>query len=394
MKKKKEKKLPSIGGQAVMEGVMMRNGEATAIAIRKSEKVYSIKKYSTNKKKKEKPWYKKWVFIRGITNFVDIMKLGITSLNDSVQMLGIEEEEPTKFEKWLAEKTGKDIMDIAMSIAIFLGIGFAVVLFIVLPNLLTTWIGNNISNSFVVNLLEGLIRILIFVGYIVAISQMKDIKRFFGFHGAEHKTINAFEAGDKLTVKNVQKHTTKHPRCGTSFLVFIVLISVIVFSLTGWENQMWWERILMRIVLLPVVASIAYELLMGMADKNGLLVRILRWPGMQVQKLTTNEPDDGMVAAAIISALAVLDDDLFDKYAPEEFLHVSPRYKDADEEAETDEDAAESASEESQKDASVKKEYTILDFDAEQKKQENTKLSTEDTPEKSDEAEPADKKEQ
>ena len=392
MKEIKDKKLPSIGGQAVMEGVMMRNGEATAIAIRKSEKVYSIKNYNTGKKSKdEKPWYKKWLFVRGITNFVDIMKLGITSLNDSVQMLGLEEEEPTKFEKWLAEKTGKDLMDIAMSVAIFLGIGFAVVLFIVLPNLITSWIGNNIDNSFVVNLLEGLVRILIFVGYIVAISQMKDIKRFFRFHGAEHKTINAFEAGDRLTVKNVQKHTTKHPRCGTSFLVFIILISVIVFSLTGWEGQQWWERIIMRILLLPVVASIAYELLMGLADKNGLLVRILRWPGMQVQKLTTKEPDDGMVAAAIISALAVMDDELFDKYAPEEFMHVSPRYQEKDIEISDETSVEDTDSETTQ--TKPEKEYTIIDFDAENKGTNNkSEISPEEgVIEKSDENPPADK---
>jgi len=382
-------KLPSIGGQAVMEGVMMRNGAATAIAIRKSEKVYSIKKYGLDKKAKEKPWYKKWIFIRGVTNFIDIMKLGITSLNDSVQMLGLEEEEPSKFEKWLAEKTGKDIMDIAMSVAIFLGIGFAVVLFIILPNLITSWIGSNIENSFLVNLLEGLVRILIFIGYITAISQMKDIKRFFGFHGAEHKTINAFEAGDKLTVENVQKHTTKHPRCGTSFLVFIMLISVIVFSFTGWEGQQWWERIIMRILLLPLVASISYELLMGLANKNGLLVRILRWPGMQVQKLTTKEPDDGMVAAAIISSLTVLSDELFDKYAPEEFLHVSPRYQKEAASDEEDEELSEDNGAAQQK----KPEYTIIDFEAEPKKEnEPAKQPSDEEPaEKSDEDTPTDK---
>ncbi|MEX1376799.1 MAG: DUF1385 domain-containing protein [Eubacteriales bacterium] len=387
-----KRKLPSIGGQAVMEGVMMRNGEATSIAIRKSEKVYNLKNYKTSSKAKGKPWYKKWVFVRGVTNFVDIMKLGITSLNDSVQMLGIEEEEPSKFEKWLAEKTGKDIMDIAMSIAIFLGIGFAVVLFIILPNLLTSWISKSITNSLAVNLIEGLVRILIFIGYIVAISQMKDIKRFFGFHGAEHKTINAFEAGKKLTVENVQSYTTKHPRCGTSFLVFIMLVSVIVFSLTGWEGQLWWERIIMRIVLLPVVASISYEILMGLANKNNLLVRILRWPGMQVQKLTTNEPDDGMVAAAIISALSVLDDDLFDEYAPEEFKHVSPRYQEEETEpaetfadAETDENAEEVT-------PAPKKEYTIIDFDKELEKQKAAEAAKKaQEAEDTNEAEPTDK---
>ena len=379
-----KRKLPGIGGQAVMEGVMMRNGEKTVIAIRKKEKEYSVKEYKTGKSTKEKPWYKRWLFIRGVTNFVDIMKLGITSLNDSVQMLGMEEEEPTKFEKWLAEKTGRDIMDIAMSAALFLGIGFAVLLF--LPNLITTWVGKSMDNSFIVNLIEGLIRISIFVGYLLAISQMKDIKRFFGYHGAEHKTINAFEAGKVLTVENVQKFTTKHPRCGTSFLVFIMLISVIVFSLTGWEGQQWWERIIMRIILLPVVASISYELLMGLANKNNLFVRILRWPGMQVQKLTTKQPDDGMVAAAIIAALAVMDDDLFDDYAPEEFRHVRHRYQEnISEEADT-----ETITEQSETNEIPKKEYTIIDFDKEQENQKNDADKSAEVNEDNDETASAD----
>ena len=381
-----KRKLPGIGGQAVMEGVMMRNGEKTVIAIRKKEKEYSVKEYKTGKSTKEKPWYKRWLFIRGVTNFVDIMKLGITSLNDSVQMLGMEEEEPTKFEKWLAEKTGRDIMDIAMSAALFLGIGFAVLLFIILPNLITTWVGKSMDNSFIVNLIEGLIRISIFVGYLLAISQMKDIKRFFGYHGAEHKTINAFEAGKVLTVENVQKFTTKHPRCGTSFVVFIMLISVIVFSLTGWEGQQWWERIIMRIILLPVVASISYELLMGLANKNNLFVRILRWPGMQVQKLTTKQPDDGMVAAAIIAALAVMDDDLFDDYAPEEFRHVRHRYQEnISEEADT-----ETITEQSETNEIPKKEYTIIDFDKEQENQKNDADKSAEVNEDNDETASAD----
>ena len=361
------RKLPNIGGQAVMEGVMMRNGEKTSIAVRKKEKIYSLKKYKTGQKTKDKPWYKRWVFVRGVTNFIDIMKFGITSLNDSVSMLGLEEEEPKKKKKWIAEKTGKDVMDIAMSVAVVLGIGFAVVLFIILPNLLTTWLGQNITSSFGVNLLEGLVRILIFIGYILAISQMKDIKRFFGFHGAEHKTINAFEAGKVLTVKNVQSFTTQHPRCGTSFLVFIMFISVIVYSLTGWEGQLWWERIIMRIVLLPVIASLSYEMLMGLANKDNLLVRIIRWPGMQVQRLTTNEPDDGMVAAAVISALSVMSDDLFDDYAPEEFRHVSPRYQEEEPVDDTEPAEGEEQAEEIKKPA---KEYTIIDFDKEDAKKE------------------------
>lgn len=315
-KKTKEKKLPNIGGQSVMEGVMMRSGSKMAITVQKKKNVYSIKRYE-DKQIEKKPWYRRWFFIRGVINFAAMLKVGIVCLNDSVKMLDFEEEEPSKFEKWLSKKTGKDLMDLITSFAMVLGIGLAVLLFIVLPNILTTFITKNIEKSIYINLVEGGIRLVIFVSYLLLISLMKDIKRFFAYHGAEHKTINAFEKGEKLTIENVQKQSTAHPRCGTSFLVFVMVISIIVFSLTGWTDQQWWQRLLMRIILLPVVASIAYELLMGMANYNNLLVRILRWPGMQVQKITTSQPEDGMVVTAIASALAVMDEDNYNNSAPQ-----------------------------------------------------------------------------
>lgn len=313
--------LPSIGGQAVMEGVMMRNERngMMATSVRQGKGRYVKKVTRSGSPDAKKPWYRKWLFVRGVFNFIAMMKVGVTCLNDSVNMLGLDEEEPGKFEKWFSEKTGKNVMDVASSFAIVLGIGLAVVLFIIVPNLLTTWITSNVSASIVVNLIEGAIRLSIFIGYLLLISQMKDIKRFFAYHGAEHKTINAFERREKLTIENVQKQSTAHPRCGTSFLVFVMVISIIVFSLTGWSGQLWWQRLLMRIALLPVVASIAYELLMGMAKKDNLLVRILRWPGMQVQKLTTRQPDDEMVVTAIASALAVMDPEHYEMAAPEDY---------------------------------------------------------------------------
>ena len=312
-------KKPVVGGQAVMEGVMMRNGNRMAVTVRQTNGSLTIKKYEA--KTEEKPWYKKWAFIRGIVNFVAMMKVGVQCLNDSVKMLGLEEEEPSKFEKWIVKKTGKNAMDVLSGFSMVIGIGFAVLLFFILPNLVTSWIAKSVTNSFTVNLIEGGIRLTIFILYLSAISMMKDIKRFFGFHGAEHKTINCFEAGKKLTVENVQSYSTAHPRCGTSFLVLVLVLSIVIFSLTGWAGQEWYLRLALRLALLPLVAAISYEMLMGLAKFDNFLVKIIRWPGMQVQKMTTREPDDDMVAAAIASALAVMPEQFAEEAMPEGYQY-------------------------------------------------------------------------
>lgn len=313
-----ENKRPNIGGQAVMEGVMMRNADAMAVTVRREDGNMTMKEYGT-KKKEEKPWYKKALFVRGVTNFISMMKLGIGCLNDSVKMLGLEDEEPSKFEQWISKKTNKDIMDVLTGFSLVIGIGLAIGLFFLLPNLITSWVSKGIASSLAVNFIEGGIRLTIFVGYITLISQMKDIKRFFGYHGAEHKTINSFEAGEKLTVENVQKHTTYHPRCGTSFLVLVMILAVLVFSLTGWNGQSVIIRILIRLALLPIVAALSYEMLMFLAKFDNIFTRILGWPGKQLQKLTTREPNDDMVKAAISSALAVMDEYWYEKAAPEDY---------------------------------------------------------------------------
>jgi uncharacterized protein YqhQ len=194
-----------------------------------------------------------------------------------------------------------------------------------------------ISSSVAINFIEGGIRLLIFLLYIILISQMKDIKRFFGYHGAEHKTINTFEAGEKLTVENVQKHTTFHPRCGTSFLVLVMIIAIIIFSLTGWNGQSVLIRVAIRLALLPVVAAISYETLMVLARFENPFTRILVWPGKQLQKLTTKEPDDDMVRAAIASSLAVMDEKWYEQAAPEGYV-LPDEYKEEKENAEAEEE--------------------------------------------------------
>ena len=299
-----------------MEGVVMRNGQKMAVTVRRQDGTFTLKRYKYSKTD-IRPWYKKWLFVRGVVNFIDMMKMGIGCLNDSVKMGGFEEEEPGKFEKWLTKKTGKSAMDVVTGFSLVLGLGFAVVLFFILPSFITSFTTKTISSSVAINFIEGGIRLLIFLLYIVLISQMKDIKRFFGYHGAEHKTINTFEAGEKLTVENVQKHTTFHPRCGTSFLVLVMIIAIIVFSLTGWNGQSVLIRVAIRLVLLPVVAALSYETLMLLARFDNPVTKILIWPGKQLQKLTTKEPDDDMVRAAISSALAVMDEKWYGQAAPE-----------------------------------------------------------------------------
>jgi len=306
---------PVVGGQAVMEGVMMRSGSNMAVTVRQSSGRLVIKNYKPSAP--DGKVYKKWPFIRGVINFGSMLKLGVQCLNDSVKMLGLEEEEPSGFEKWLARKTGKNAMDILSGFSMVLGIGLAIVIFIVTPNLITSLLSRQMSNSLAVNLIEGAIRLAIFVGYLSLISLMKDIKRFFAYHGAEHKVVNAFERDRKLTVENVRQESTAHPRCGTSFLVLVMIISVIVFSLTGWAGQVWWQRLLIRLALIIPVASISYEALMGLARFDNLLVRAIRWPGMQVQKMTTREPDDDMIRAAIASALSVMPGEWRQKAMPE-----------------------------------------------------------------------------
>jgi len=294
-------KKSSIGGQAVMEGVMMRGNGHIAMAVRNPKGDITLthiddKKYGTSK----------IYFWRGVVNFISMLRMGMDCISTSAQICGEStEEEYSKFELWLAKKTGRDIMDIVTPVAMVLGIGLAVLLFMILPNLLVSFVSRFITSPLLINLLEGVLRLAIFIGYMLAVSMMNDIKRVFRYHGAEHKTIMCYEAGDKLTVENVQKHTMQHPRCGTSFMLFVMVISILVFSLTGWGGT-WYTRILIRLALLPVVASLSYELLMLLAKSDNIFFRILRWPGLQLQKLSTAQPDDSMVEVAIAAFAACL----------------------------------------------------------------------------------------
>jgi uncharacterized protein YqhQ len=283
------------GGQAVIEGVMMRGRDYLAVAVRKSNGEIVIKKDPVGTITKKYPWLK-WPFIRGVVSLCESFGVGMRALMFSAdQFMESEGEEETKLSSW--ETTLMVLVAIAMS----------VLLFVVLPLL-----GRMLVNHFIPkqdyfwgNLVESLLRMLILVAYIAGVSVMKDIRRVFAYHGAEHKVINTFEAKEDLTVENARKHTTFHPRCGTSFLLFVVIVSAVFFSFLKYDTI--WMRFVTRILLLPVVAGVSYEIIKFTGKhQNFFLWRWLSEPGFWLQKLTTREPDDQQLEVAINSLVAVL----------------------------------------------------------------------------------------
>ena len=298
-----EKFKTQIGGQALIEGVMMRGPEVQAMAVRLPSGEIDVEKWDLKPAK----WYRKIPFIRGPFNFVFSMVDGYKCLSKSADksMQGVESEEPSKFEKWLTDKLGDKLMAVVMVIASVLGVALALGLFMWLPAMATKGItalagmfGLGISD-FVKTCIEGIIKIFIFVCYIGLTALLKDIRRTYEYHGAEHKTIACYEAGDDLTVENVKKHCRFHPRCGTSFMFLILFISIIVFSLfrVPWDNLA--LRVLLKLCVLPVIVSIAYEIIKLAGRYDNILTRIISAPGLWIQRLTTREPDDSQIECAI-----------------------------------------------------------------------------------------------
>ena len=298
----------SIGGQAIMEGVMMQGPDRTAIAMR----LPSGELYLRTKKKGKQPAAAKIPFLRGIVVFVRSLINGMGTLMESADILeeyAPEEysEEPGKLEAWINKKFGKKAAwNFLMTTALLFALAITLVFFIILPTWVVNFLGKWITSAFVLNLVEGILRILIFVGYVVAIRSMEDIKTLFRYHGAEHKTIHCYENDRVLCPENAEEFYTLHPRCGTSFLVFVLIVSLLLFSFLGWPNLA--LRILSRILLIPVIAGISYELLRLAGRSDGKLVRILSWPGLQLQRLTTMEPTRDQLEVAILSLKAVLVD--------------------------------------------------------------------------------------
>ncbi len=289
----------SVGGQAVLEGVMMRSGGSIATAVRSPEGKIVLETQRVQSAK-DKPKWRNLPIIRGVDSFISSLVIGMKSISRTSEIF-VGSEEPSKFESWLAKKLKIDIMDIAMIIGVVLGLGLAILLFMLAPQFLTDAILKlakleNIHDIFK-NLIAGLIRILIFIGYILSVSLVKDIKRLFAYHGAEHKVINCYEHGEELTPENASKYSTVHDRCGTTFLFLVLIVSILFFSFFGWPAL--WLRILTRLLLLPVVAGLSYEVLKWAAKYNNVFVRVIKTPGKWLQGITTKEPDLQMLEVAI-----------------------------------------------------------------------------------------------
>lgn len=287
-----------IGGQALIEGVMMRGPKVEAMAVRLPSGEIDVEKWDLKPAK----WYRKTPFIRGPFNFVTSMVDGYKCLSKSADksMQGVESEEPSKFEKWLTDKLGDKLMAVVMVIASILGVALALGLFLFLPALITKGISLLLPLSdFAKTCIEGVIKITVFVCYIGLTALLKDIRRTYEYHGAEHKTIACYEAGDELTVENVKKHCRFHPRCGTSFMFLVLFISIIVFSLfrVPWDNLA--LRVLIKLCVLPVIVSLAYEVIKLAGRYDNIFTKIVSAPGLWIQRLTTREPDDSQIECAI-----------------------------------------------------------------------------------------------
>lgn len=304
MADKKKVRPTSIGGQAVIEGVMMKGPEDVAIAIRKGPDDIMVHKEPVKHITKRYPIFKLPV-VRGMFALIDTMVLGVRALTFSAEQVEFEEEDkPSRFDQFM-EKIFKDKAEnVAIYFSVFLSLVLAVLLFIILPTFLIRFAKSSTGNPVMLNFIEGLLRIGIFLIYLVLISRMKDIQRVFQYHGAEHKTIHCYEHGEELTVENAVKYTTLHPRCGTSFLLIVLVVSILVFSFFGWPNLL--VRIVWRILLMPLVAGISYEIIKWAGRNEGIISKIVRAPGLYLQKLTTREPDGDQLQVAIEALKGVL----------------------------------------------------------------------------------------
>ena len=291
-----------VGGQAVIEGVMMRGNKGLATAVRTPKGKIEIDM------KNAKPLTKKYKIlglplVRGFFSLIDSMKIGMDCLNYSASFFeDDEDEEPSKFEKWLDDKLGDKANDFIMGVTMIISFVFAIGLFMLLPTGIASLFKFTGVSNIGLHFIEACIRIILLLGYMFLISKMKDIYRVFQYHGAEHKTIFCYEAMEELTVENVKKQPRLHPRCGTNFMFLIMIVSILIFSLTGWGSLL--ERLLLRIILIPVVTGVSYELIRFLGRNNGKLAKIIAYPGLKLQLLTTKEPDDSQIEVAIAALKA------------------------------------------------------------------------------------------
>lgn len=313
MKKKKGICYSGIGGQAVLEGIMMKNKDNYAVAVRKPNNEIEVQvdtyhSFVHGSKIKELP------FIRGVFNFIDSLVLGMKCLNYSATFFEEEEETETKTDKVFSKIFKDNAEKIVMAVTTIISFVLAIGIFFILPMFLSSLFHKFVRNEALEAVIEGLIRIIIFLAYVVLISLMKDIRRVYQYHGAEHKCINCIEAGKELTVYNVMRSSRLHRRCGTSFLLFVVIISIILFFFIRVDSMV--LKIVYRLLLIPVIASISYEIIRLAGKYDNAFTRIISLPGMLLQKLTTREPDRKMIEVAIVAVEAVFD---WKKYIEETF---------------------------------------------------------------------------
>ena len=314
-----EKFKTMIGGQALIEGIMMRGPKLDAIVTRGKD---GLSLETTPRKIHPKGSFAAWPLIRGAVNFFDAQVTGVKALMRSADLAPEEyQEEPSKLDKWLEEKLGNEkFQKMVVGIAVALGLAMSIGLFFLLPMIIGGFFDGIISSNLVRNLVEGLVRILIFVGYMLLVSQMKEMKRVFAYHGAEHKTIRCYEAGLPLTVENVRMQSRMHPRCGTSFLLVVMILSILIFSVASTAllavvpnleaicGKILYKFVMIafKLLLLPVVVAVSYEINRLVGKYDNWFTKAMTAPGMWFQKFTTNEPDDAMIEVGIMAVEAVL----------------------------------------------------------------------------------------
>ena len=309
MKEKLSPRLGRVGGQAVLEGVMMKSGDRTALAVRREDGEL-VRRADTFVSARKKHKLLALPVVRGVVNFVEMMMLSYNTLMRSADMLGIDEaDEDSRFEAWLREKLGGKFLGVLMGIASVLGFALAFLLFMFLPALVTSWIDGAVPGGigWFCNLIEGVLKIAIFVAYIGLCSCAKDMRRMFQYHGAEHKSIACYEAELPLTPANAMKCTRFHPRCGTSFIFVILIFSILVNSLLTWDNLA--LRVGGKLLLLPIVVGVGFEFIMYAGKHVNLLTKILSAPGLWMQRITTREPDESQLEVAIAALKYAMPDE-------------------------------------------------------------------------------------
>lgn len=299
-------KKTTIGGQALLEGLLMIGPQYKATAIRKPDGEIVVDKQPMKPKGK----LSKIPIIRGAVNLFSQLVIGVKALMYSAEFIDLEDDdkpyEPSKFEQFLERKFGDKITDIAIYFSVIVSLFLSVGLFILLPNFITDFFSNfiNIQNVIVLNLIEGVVRVSIFIGYLALVSLMKEMRRVWEYHGAEHKTIHCYEHGEEMTVENVRKYSTRHPRCGTSLLFTIMIISILIFAFTGWHNV--FINALIRILLVPLVAGVSLEFVKIAVKRESWFSKLITAPGLMFQSFTTKEPDDSQIEVAIAAFMEVL----------------------------------------------------------------------------------------